>query len=173
MDYTISKGLPIAELPVWLTEAAQRLGSYPDGRVNYSKASEAPIVMTTVSSQNKVLLLKRSDKVGDAQGYWSIVNGFIDKNIPVKEVAVKEISEELQVVADSSEIKAGVSYRLRNKYEKRAYIVFPCLLSLPRQPQITLDQKHIDYRWVDRSEVENFHILTDLPYAIDQALALL
>jgi 8-oxo-dGTP pyrophosphatase MutT (NUDIX family) len=170
--YEITDGIPESQLPAWLAEAAAQHGQLADGRINYTDAEIAPVVMCTVACGSEILLVKRGYGLADANGYWSTVNGFVDEAVGVAEIARREIAEELGVAVKAAAIAVGDSYTLRNPKEKRRYIVFPCLLALKTQPEIQLNEENTDFAWIRRPQVESYHILDDLPHAIDSALAL-
>ena len=172
MTYKISKGIKQSELDVFLRDALKKYGLYNNLGVNFSKAKIAPIVMCTLICGDEILIVKRGYGLADAEGYWSTVNGFIDEMKPVEQIAQQEIKEELGLTVNSHSIKVADSYTLKNPKEKRHYIVFPCLITVKLKPKIVLDRENTDYKWIKRSELETFHILDDLPYAVDQALAL-
>lgn len=171
MPYKISKGLNETELESWLKDALKKYGIYQGTAINYTHADTAPTVMCTVLCGNEILLLKRGYGLADAEGFWSTCNGFIDEIKPVQEIAQKELKEELSLHIPAESIKVAASYTLENPAEKRAYIVFPCLITLNKKPEIILDEEHTEFRWITRSDLENFEILDDLPHAIDRALA--
>jgi 8-oxo-dGTP pyrophosphatase MutT (NUDIX family) len=171
MTYKISAGIPESSLKRWLEEALEKYGLYEGKAVNYTHADIAPIVMCTVRCDDEILLVKRGYGLADAEGYWSIITGFIDEAKPVQGIAKQELQEELGLTIDANDIKVAASYTLQNPKEKRQYIVFPCLIDLESKPEITLDREHTDYTWTTRDKLESFHILDDLPYAIDTALA--
>ena len=172
MPYKIREGIRESELKDWIETALKKYGTYRGKAVDYTKASIAPIVMCTVKCGNEILLVKRGFGLADAEGYWSTNNGFIDEIKPVKEIAQQEIKEELSLHVPLDKIKVGKSYALENPAEKRNYIVFPCLITLEKKPKIVLDREHTEYRWIKRSQLEDFEILDDLPHAVDAALAL-
>ena len=172
MAYKISAGLAESQLKSWLENALKKYGRYNGMGVNYTHADIAPIVMCTVVCGEKILIAKRGFGLADAEGYWSTVNGFIDEIKPVKEIAQQEVSEELGLKVSLDSIKVAGSYTLQNPKEKRRYIVFPCLIQLQTKPTITLDREHTDFAWIHRNELEAYHILDDLPHAIDAALKL-
>lgn len=172
MPYKISAGIKESELEAWLKKAAKKYGPYQDKAVNYTNANTAPIVMCTVIYKDKILLAKRGYGLADAEGYWSTVNGFIDEVKPVQEIAQQECVEELSLKTPLSEIIVGTSYLLQNPAEKKNYIVFPCLVTITKKPEIILDREHTEFRWIDRKQLESYEILDDLPYAVDAALSL-
>jgi 8-oxo-dGTP pyrophosphatase MutT (NUDIX family) len=172
MSYKVSAGIKESELKSWLQKALKKYGRYGNTQaVDYTRANIAPIVMCTVLSGKEILLVKRGYGLADAEGYWSTVNGFIDEAKPVREIAKKEIKEELGVNVDAENIKISDSYTLHNPREKRKYIVFPCLITLPSKPEIVLNKEHTEFAWISRDKLESYHILEDLPLAIDKALA--
>jgi len=173
VSYKVTSGIDEEDLAAFINLALEKYGTYQGKAVNYTHADTAPIVMCTVRCGDEILLVKRGYGLADAEGYWSTNNGFIDELKPVKEIAQQELKEELSINVLLEKIKIGKSYTLENPAEKRKYVVFPCLIELEKKPKIVLDREHTEYRWIKRSQLEEFEILDDLPYAIDAALALI
>ncbi|MEK7096117.1 MAG: NUDIX domain-containing protein [Patescibacteria group bacterium] len=173
MSYQISDGILESELSKWLTKAGQKYGKFKDGRVNYTDADIAPVVMITVVCGNKILLAKRGHGLADAEGYWSTINGFIDEDKPVAEIAAQELKEEISLEMSPLKIKVGPSYTVKNLQEKRSYIIFPCLVKLDAKPEIVLDHEHTEFTWTKRGRLEQYHMLDDTSETIDAALRLL
>jgi 8-oxo-dGTP pyrophosphatase MutT (NUDIX family) len=173
MSHKVSPGISRAELSGWLKAAAERYGRFDDGRVNYKDADIAPVVMCTLKCGDEIFLAKRGQGLADANGFWSTINGFIDEDKPVAEIAAQEFREELGLEIRPADIKVGVSYTMDSQLEKRRYIVFPCLVVIDKKPEIKLDYEHTDYTWIKREDLEKYDILDDLPLVIDSALKLL
>lgn len=172
LDYKVRPGLPEADLPGWLDEAAKKYGTFDDGRINYKDAPLAPAVMCTLKAGDEILIAKRGQGLADANGYWSLINGFIDENKSVAEIAANEFKDETGLIIDPATIKVAPSYTMESQHEKRAYIIFPCLAIVDGKPAIKLDWEHTDYAWIKREELEDYHILDDLPVVVDAALKL-
>jgi 8-oxo-dGTP pyrophosphatase MutT (NUDIX family) len=173
MSYQLGPGLEESELSGWLKQAAAKNGTFKDGRVDYTNATVAPVVMCTLVLGDKIFIAKRSHGLADANGYWSTVNGFIDEDRPVAQAAAQEFQEELGLSIKPGDIKVGQSYRLKNQNEKREYIIYPCLVVIHEEPVIKLDYEHTEYKWIKRGDLEKYHILDDLPLVVDSALKLL
>jgi ADP-ribose pyrophosphatase YjhB (NUDIX family) len=171
-SYKVSQGISENNLAKWLEQAAKKFGTFEDGRVNYTNADKAPIILCVVMYTDELLLLKRGFGLADAEGYWSVVTGFIDQVQPIKSQITQEIKEEIGLTVNERSIKVGQSYTLRNPQEKRQYIIFPSVIRLSSKPAINLDHEHSEYVWIQRSQLGDFRILDDLPYAINIALAL-
>lgn len=172
MTYQISKGLTESELSDWLKVAAKKYGPYKDSGISFTKADLAPAVMITVKAGDEFLLVKRAHGLADANGYWSTVNGFIDQDVAVAEIAANELAEELGLDIPASAVKVAKSFTITGSKKKRSYIIFPCLVELDKKPEITLDWEHTDYAWIERKDLDNYHILEGLHEAVDRALAL-
>lgn len=173
MSYRISAGIAEKQLSKWLEDAGRKYGKFKDGRVNYTDAQVAPVVMITVVCGDEILLAKRGQGLDDAEGYWSTINGFIDEDKPVAQIAAQELKEEIGLRISPQKIKVGPSYTIKNLQEKRSYIIFPCLVKLDAKPKIVLDREHTEFTWTKRNRIDQFHMLDDTPYTIDAALKLL
>jgi 8-oxo-dGTP pyrophosphatase MutT (NUDIX family) len=172
MSYELSSGIDEKDLSAWLKDAAKKYGTFADGRVDYTHAPIAPTVMCTLKCGDEIFLAKRGYGLADANGYWSTINGFIDEDKSVAEIAANEFKEELGLTINPNIIKVAPSYTLTSQQEKRSYIIFPCLVMLDKKPDVKLDREHTEYAWIKRAELKNYHTLADLAEAIDRALAL-
>src|SRR3970040_1261807 len=76
------------------------LPKFSDGRINYTNSDTAPIITIFVKCEDEILLLKRSDKVSNYRGKWSVVAGYLDELKSVKEKVLEEIQEELKLTSD-------------------------------------------------------------------------
>ena len=172
MGYTVSQGLAESDLSQWLKDAAKKHGTFKDGRVDYTNADTAPVVMVTVLVGDEILLVKRGHGLADADGYWSTVNGFIDEDKPVGQIAAQELKEEIGLKLSPQKIRVARSYTLSNPAEKRSYIVFPCLIKLNTKPKIVLNNENTEFTWTSRDKIDGYEMLEDTPETIDAALKL-
>ena len=80
-----------------IKEFSERLPKFSDGRIDYSNSNIAPVIIVFIKYKNKILLLKRSDKVRIYQGKWNTVAGYLDEIKPIQEKALEEIQEETKI----------------------------------------------------------------------------
>lgn len=146
-----------------IEEFSKRLPKFSDGRINYTDSDAAPVVDVFVKYQEKILLLKRSDKVSTYQGKWNCVSGYLDEIKPLKEKALQELKEELAIKeANILSTKIGKTYSFTDDKTRKTYIVHPILVELESKPDIKLDFEHTECRWIKPAELKNFNIVPEL-----------
>jgi len=146
-----------------IKEFADKLPKFPDGRIDYSDSYIAPITTVFVKYQDKILLLKRSDKVRVYQGKWNSVAGYLDELKTLREKALEEVQEELGI--DKNNILsfyAGKPYKFTDAEVDKTWIVHPVLLELKNKPDIKLDWEHTEYKWIKPEELREFDIVSKL-----------
>jgi isopentenyldiphosphate isomerase len=159
----------IAEL---LENFSEKLPHFPDGRIDYRTSSEAPVITCFVQYEGRILLLRRSDKVGTYRGMWNSVAGYIDEIVPLQQKILEELREELGIrEEDIAEIRIAAPYRSVDEAIDKTWIIFPCLTRLKILPQISLDWEHTQYRWISPEELEGYLIVPDLDKSLEKALS--
>jgi len=101
----------------------------------------------------KVLIMKRSEKVGTYRGKWGGVAGYLE-NEPLKQ-AYKEIEEETGLKKEDVElIKEGKPVEVIDENLGRKWIVHPFLFYV-KNPQIRIDWEHTEIKWIEPKEIKN------------------
>lgn len=157
-----------------MKQLAAGLPRFDDGRIDYSNANTAPVVNCMVYCEGKVLLLQRSSEVGDYQGKWSGVDGYIDTFKPLHYTILTELKEELDVhEEDIADIRIAEPYESDDRKVQKIWVVYAVLVVLKAQPQISLDWENQQYRWIDPSDLGKFNTLPGQNRVLKRALALL
>lgn len=152
-----------------IKQFAERLPKFPDGRIDYSNSNVAPVVTVFVKYKEKILLLKRSDKVRVYQGKWNTVAGYLDELRPIREKVLEEIKEELEIEKDNVlSIIFGEPYQFTDKEVNKTWIVCPVLVELKEKPNIKLNWEHTDYKWIKQDELRNFDIVPKLDESLSK-----
>ncbi len=98
----------------------------------------------------RILLLKRSEKVGSFQGRWAAVSGFLEAPTPLEQ-AYQEIGEEVSLERPALSLRSeGVPVLARNA--STVYIVHPFRFET-RTTRIRLDWEHTEAVWVGAEEL--------------------
>ena len=154
-----------------LREFSEKLPKFSDGRIDYSSSNKAPVLTCFVKYENKILLLKRSDKVRVYQGLWNSVAGYLDEFRPLEEKALEELREELGITADIiKQTKLGQPYELNDDNAKKIWVIFPVLVELNKEPVIKLDWEHTEYKWINPADLKSFDIVPDLDKTLAKVL---
>jgi isopentenyldiphosphate isomerase len=144
-------------------EFSKKLPKFKDGRIDYSNSDTAPVITVFIKHKDRILLLKRSDKVLTYKGKWNSVAGYLDELKPIREKIEEEIREELGITEDIIHlIKMGEAYEFRDDKIGKTWIVFPIMVELKNEPEIKLDWEHTEYKWIKPDELENFDTVPHL-----------
>ena len=126
------------------------------------------IVTSFLRDSEKILLLKRSEKVKSMKNLWAGISGIIEDNEkPIKRAKI-EILEEVGIEeSDITLMKEGNKILIESpQYVNHQWEVYPFLFSC-RNKEIKLNWENSDSRWIKINELKNF---TTVP-SLDRVLA--
>lgn len=121
------------------------------------------IVTSFLINNDKILLLKRSNKVKTMKGLWAGISGIIENNenpltrakIEIfEEVGIKE--EEIKLLKSSEEIKVESPH-----YVSHEWRIHPFLFQA-NNTNVKLNWENSDYRWIKPEEILNFYTVPSL-----------
>ncbi len=121
------------------------------------------IVTSFIKNSNKILILKRSNKVRTMKGLWSGVSGIIENNeVPIdrarieifEEIGIK--SEQISLVKNIEKIKISSP-----QYENHEWIVFSFLFET-EETEIKLNWENSEYRWIMINDLKNYETVPNL-----------
>ena len=121
------------------------------------------IVTCFITNEDKILILKRSDKVKSMKGLWAGVSGIIEKDELPLARAKREIFEEVGLHEDQIKLlKSEKEMRIISpQYKNHEWLVFPFLFGAENQT-IKLNWENSDYRWISIDEIKNFETVPSL-----------
>ena len=126
------------------------------------------IVTSFLRNSEKILLLKRSEKVKSMKNLWAGISGIIEDNEkPIKRAKI-EILEEVGIEeSDIILMKEGNKILIESpQYVNHQWEVYPFLFSCSNK-EIKLNWENSDSRWIRINELNNF---TTVP-SLDRVLA--
>ena len=121
------------------------------------------IVTTFLTNSDKILLLKRSQKVRSMKNLWAGISGIIEGDEkPVKRAKI-EVYEEVGI--DESNIKlikeGDVILIESPQYENHQWEVYPFLFSCNNK-EIKLNWENSESKWIDLNELNDFTTVPSL-----------
>ena len=121
------------------------------------------IVTSFLRNNDKVLILKRSNKVKTMKGMWAGVSGIIENNeLPLQRAKI-EIFEELGISEEHINlVKTGKEMRVSSpQYENHEWEIFPFMFETS-YPKIKLNWENSEFRWISIDELEEYETVPSL-----------
>ena len=121
------------------------------------------IVTSFITNKDKVLLLKRSNKVKTMKGMWAGISGIIEKNEEPLCRAKIEIFEEVGIVEKKiTLVKTAEKLKVISpQYQNHEWKIFPFLFRT-EESTIKLNWENSEYRWIDANEITNYETVPSL-----------
>jgi len=121
------------------------------------------IVTSFIKDNDKLLILKRSDKVKSMRGLWAGISGIIENNEEPLERAKIEIFEETGITDEKiTLIKSIEEMRVNSpQYKNHEWEIFPFLFNATN-PTIKLNWENSDFRWINIEELQNYETVPSL-----------
>jgi 8-oxo-dGTP pyrophosphatase MutT (NUDIX family) len=127
------------------------------------------VVTCFLQYNDKILILKRSDKVRTHKCKWAGVSGYIEDGETDVQTAYKEISEETGFAnTDVELISKGEPIHVQDG--TKVWIVHPFLFKC-RKDKIRIDWEHSEYRWISPDELKNYDFVVFLDHALAAVLS--
>ena len=121
------------------------------------------IITAFIKNNNKILILKRSDKVRSMKGLWSGVSGIIENNeIPINRAKI-EIFEEVGIKENKINlVKSIEKIKISSpQYENHEWEVFPFLFET-KESEIKLNWENSEHKWINVNELKNYETVPSL-----------
>jgi 8-oxo-dGTP pyrophosphatase MutT (NUDIX family) len=114
---------------------------------------------------DRVLVARRSDRVGTYQGQWGAISGFVESTPAAQ--ALIEIEEETGLPPDAVRIiRTGTPLVVDDAALARRWIVHPFLAEVLAPAAIALDWEHTEARWVAPEAVATLDAVPRLAEAL-------
>ncbi len=123
------------------------------------------VVTSFIKHNDKILLMKRSNKVSTHKYKWAAISGSLE-GMPL-EHAYTEIFEETGLQrSDVTLLNTGKPLEINDTESDTLWKVHPFLFKLNNDIEIALDWEHTEYKWISPDEITEFDIvpLLDITY---------
>ena len=121
------------------------------------------IVTSFIRDNDKLLILKRSNKVKTMKRLWAGISGIIENNEEPLKRAKIEIFEETGITEKEIKlIKTVEEMRVNSpQYKNHEWEIFPFLFEA-KNPTIKLNWENSDFRWIQVEELESYDTVPSL-----------
>ena len=121
------------------------------------------IVTSFIRDNEKLLILKRSNKVKSMKGLWAGISGIIEKNEEPLKRAKIEIFEEVGITEDVvTLVRSAEKMKIDSpQYENHEWEIFPFLFEA-ENPTIKLNWENSEFKWINVEELENYETVPSL-----------
>lgn len=139
--------------------------------MNSKEALERREVVTAfLRREGKVLLLRRSHRVGSYQGLWAGVSGYLEDPTPLAQ-ALREIREETGLEKKQMKlVKAGQPLEVPAPEMGVCWVVHPFLFDIEGDASIRLDWENMELRWVEPGKLKEYSTVPALVEALESCL---
>ena len=122
------------------------------------------IVTSFIKNDDKILILKRSDKVKSMKCLWAGVSGIIEKNdtTPLDRAKIEIFEEtgigerEIELLKSIEQMKIEAA-----QYKNHEWNIFPFLFST-KNPEIKLNWENSECKWIEPTEIKNYETVPEL-----------
>jgi len=122
------------------------------------------IVTSFIKNGDRILILKRSDKVKSMKCLWAGESGIIEENATTPLARAKtEILEETGINEEEIELlKANERIKIESvQYKNHEWNIFPFLFKT-KNPEIKLNWENSDFKWIEPNEIKNYETVPEL-----------
>jgi translation initiation factor 2B subunit (eIF-2B alpha/beta/delta family) len=128
----------------------------------------SPVVTSFLEWNQRILLLRRSNKVGSYQGRWAAVSGYLEEGEVPIERAKTEIEEEMGLTSSQiSLVRSGEPLRAYDEEKDTVWIVHPFLFYM-RGQSLRLDWEHAESKWINPDELSSYETVPKLKEAFER-----
>jgi 8-oxo-dGTP pyrophosphatase MutT (NUDIX family) len=117
------------------------------------------VTVLLIDDEEKILILKRSDKVRTYKGMWGGVAGYVEEQEEPFQTALKEIKEEVCLENQDVELLKKldpISFTDFYKRKRYDWKIFSFLFKIKEKNKIKIDWEHSEYKWIAPSQIKEF-----------------
>lgn len=127
-----------------------------------------PVATSFLTYRGKILILKRSDRVGSYRGAWAGVSGYVEEGEEPLDTALKEVEEETGLKLDRKALlKRGDPLPTYDKAKDVLWLVHPFLFKAPTD-SVKLDWEHETYAWIKPEALKYYCTVPRLSDALER-----
>ena len=121
------------------------------------------VVTCFLERDGKIILLRRSERVGTYRRKWAGVSGYIEAGITPSQQAWAEIKEEAGLDVDDIElVREGLPLEVVDAELDRKWRVHPFRFRVLKPEKIRIDWEHTEAKWIVPEDIGQFETVPNL-----------
>lgn len=157
-----------------MSEITRQYPRFKDGRIDYSDRRVCFVVNCVVVCSQKVLLTKRSEKVGTYPGTINGISGYLDRtDVSVDGQVITELREEINAPLEHLvSLKIGDEVIQYDESINREWHVFPALAVFDRMftPKVNWENKNA--KWYEIQTAKKMRLMPGFYETLELSLSL-
>ena len=126
------------------------------------------VVSSFLLSDQRILILRRSDRVRSYRGRWAGVSGYLEEGEEPLQRAKIEIQEELGLSSPQvSLVRSGELLRTFDEQKDTVWIIHPFLFEV-HEPNLRLDWENSESRWISPDDLRSFDTVPNLKEVLER-----
>lgn len=127
------------------------------------------VVTVFLRNSGRILVLRRSGKVGTYRGKWAGISGYVERE-PLQQAYI-EIEEEAGIDRrDIRLVATGEPLEVEDPALETLWIVHPFLFDIASPERVRTDWEHVEAKWVPPEEVRHLDTVPGLAEALERVL---
>lgn len=128
------------------------------------------VVTSIIENDNKILVLRRSEKVKSFKHKWAGVSGYFEKDEDLLSRALIEIYEETKIKKEDL-ILRKILKQITIKIEDEKVITIQPFYFLSKIKNISTDWEHSEYNWIKEDQLINYDTVPKLKEIIGECFS--
>ena len=130
------------------------------------------ILLRKDQTEERMLLVQRSQKVGSYRDQWAGISGFVETGVTPDEQAYREIQEETNLQRDQvSMLKRGKVVEHIDEALGRHFYIHPFLFEVLTPENIQTDWEAIVMHWIDPQDLTTYPTVPKLNAVYEDAIS--
>ncbi|MDD3448619.1 MAG: NUDIX domain-containing protein [Gammaproteobacteria bacterium] len=128
------------------------------------------VVTAFLRHGGRVLLVRRSGRVGTYRGRWSAISGYLEDAAPLEQ-ALREVEEETGIPSAVPRlVGAAPALEIEDASLGCCWVVHPFLFEVDDPDAVRLDWENLESRWVRPAEIGEYATVPALAEALAACL---
>ncbi len=114
-----------------------------------------------LNAEGKLLILRRSNRVGSYQSRWAGVSGYLEA--APEEQAYRELQEEVGLAPEDVRLlRKGEPMDVPDEELGKLWVVHPFLFLVDDVERVRLDWEHTEFRWIEPGDLPTYSTVPGL-----------